>query len=76
MEIVFLGGYLGMVVLISKIQEQRRKVTEVVGGLMMNRKMIRMIIAAVFAVSGVCYFFQKRVFVWSLVPGDRSIIRI
>lgn len=32
MEIVFLGGYLGMVVLISKIQEQRRKVTEVVGG--------------------------------------------
>lgn len=25
----------------------------------MNRKMIRMIIAAVFAVSGVCYFFQN-----------------
>ena len=32
MEIVFLGGYLGMVALISKIQEQRKKVTEVVGG--------------------------------------------
>lgn len=25
----------------------------------MNRKMIRMIITAVFAVSGVCYFFQN-----------------
>lgn len=32
MEIVFLGGYLGMVALISKIQEQRKKITEVVGG--------------------------------------------
>ncbi len=31
-EIVFLGGYLGMVILISKIQEQRKKVTEVIGG--------------------------------------------
>lgn len=31
-EIVFLGGYLGMIILISKIQEQRKKVTEVIGG--------------------------------------------
>lgn len=31
-EIVFLGGYLGMVILISKIQEQRKTVTEVIGG--------------------------------------------
>lgn len=32
MEIIFLGGYVGMVMLISKIQEQRKKVTEIVGG--------------------------------------------